>query len=491
MSKKTKKQQALDLLQQLNKDDLREVLDSFNTGSSSNSYSSLEAILKCECPYCHSINHTRHGKNSIGLTQFKCKDCGKKYNILSQTMMEKTPYDWRVWVTILEQMLKNQSIQRITSHLIVSGLVNSIDESTVSAIINKIRNTFVFAPLPILEGVIQCDEKHFKESQKGTKNPNDVLNPGLTRKGRHRTAASQYGTMGPEFATICCAIDSSGHSIAKVVTMGHMELEDFEDEIAIHFGEVSFLCSDMNPVYTQYAAIHKISQYVCNSRYHKVMAECNTKAKKVRAYEQDKLDYITGAGIMSYDKMVQFRNSHKLTINGINGYHSELERYINRMAKGVSTKHLQAWVSFFNYRNNFRVDNGHTPSSYLDAEIVLIELLKLRHPIKVEDIKQQKDLTRKQPQRYTKKVIAKTVAARKKSNNKYIKFTEEDGIWVVNKRKSIELLPEYKRRELAKALKIKPFSPASVSSTELKKKLLAHPDLEDALYILANGNPKE
>lgn len=99
-----------------------------------------------------------------------------------------------------------------------------------------------------------------------------------------------------------------------------------------------------------------------------------------------------------------------------------------------------------------------------------------------------KDLTTRQPKRYTKKFIQKTVAARIKSNNPYIKFTEEDGVWIVDKRKSINLLPEYKRRMLAKALKIKPFSPTAISSTELKKKLLAHPDIEDALYVLANGD---
>ena len=99
----------------------------------------------------------------------------------------------------------------------------------------------------------------------------------------------------------------------------------------------------------------------------------------------------------------------------------------------------------------------------------MIEILKLKIPITIEDIKYQKDTTKLQEPKYTKKFIARTVNARIKSNNPYIKFTEEDGIWVVDKRTSINLLPEYKRRELAKALKIKPFSPIAVSSSDLKK----------------------
>lgn len=491
MGRKSIKQQAFELLKQLNKADLKDILDAFHFGSPRNSYENLENLLRKECPYCHSVNHIKKGKNNISLTIFKCKDCGRAYNILSQTPLEKTPYDWPVWVSVLEQMLKNQSIQKATSHIIASGIVKKIDALTVSAMENKIRNSFLSMPLPEMVGVVQCDEKHFKESQKGVKKPGNVLDLSgkSTRRGRRRSETSTLGTMGPEFSTICCAVDGNGHSIAKVLTMGHMKLEMFEDEIAPHFKDIAFLCSDMNPIYTQYASIHKIPQYVFNSGYHKIMKKCSSKAQKVAAYEQNKLDYIVGAGIMNYDKMVNFKNTNKLTINGVNGYHSGLENYINHVAKGVSTKHLQAWISFFNYRNNYRVDNGYAPTSYADAEIILIKLLKLRIPIRIEDIKLQKDTTKKNSKRYTQKFIAATVAARKKSNNPLIKFTEEDGIWIINKRKSLDLLPEYKRRMLAKELGIKPYSPVAISSKDLKAKLLAIPNLEDALFVLADGDP--
>ena len=493
MGRKSKKQLAIELLQQLNSEELADVLQSFELGSPSNSYENVESILSKKCPHCHSTNHIKKGKTKLGLTNFKCKDCGRKFNILSETPLAKTQYDWNVWVTVLEKMLTNQSIETTRRYLVKNKLVDDIDVLTVSAMVNKLRNSFIHMPLPTLEGVVQCDEKHFRESQKGVQDPIDVLDPKRTsrRAGRERTTASKYGTMGPEFATICCAIDSVGHSVAKVVTMGHMRLEDFEDNIAIHFGNVRFLCSDMNPIYGQYASIHKIAQYACNSQCHRTLAKCKTKAQKQRAYEQDQLDYVVGAGVMSYEKMCKFRNANKLTINNVNGYHSGLERYINHIARGVSTNHLQAWVSFFNYRNNFRIDNGYVPSTYEDAEIILIEVLKMRRPITVDDIKQQKDTTKLQPARYTKKFIEKTVNARIKSNNPYFKFTEEDGAWIIDKRKIINALPEYKRRQLAKELKIKPFSPTAVSSADLKKQLLAHPEIEDVLYVLSTGIRKD
>ncbi len=490
MGRRTRKQKAIELLKQLTPLDLQFVLSSFDVGASSNSYEKVENILKKECPKCHSTNYRKKGKNKLGVSRFVCKDCGKTYSILTDTPLENTQYKWNVWVTVLEKMLTNQSIISIQQYLIKNNIVDRIDSLTVSVMCNKLRNSFIYMQLPSLSGIVQCDEKHFHESQKGIKNPIDVLdNTRTTRRvGRKRTQASLYGTMGPEFATICCAIDGTGHSIAKVVTMGRMDLDDFEDNIAPHLKDIAFLCSDMNPVYTQYASIYKIAQYVQNSGCHKIIGKYKTAKALQSAYEQNKLDYVVEAGIMSYDKMCKFRDANKLTINGVNGYHSGLERYINRIAKGVSTNHLQAWVSFYNYRNNFRIDHGYNPTVYADAEAIMIEILKLKIPITVQDIKFQKDSTKLQPPRYTKKFIAKTVNARIKSNNPFIKFTEEDGIWVADKRRSINLLPEYKRRELAKALKIKPFSPIAISSADLKKKLLAHPDLEDMLYVLAGNN---
>lgn len=489
MGRKSNKEKAEKLLAKLSKKELRELLEKYNSATD---YEEIEKKFNITCPHCECSGWIRYGKTKYGLSIFKCKDCGKRYNLFTGTILEKTPYSWKVWVSVLEQMLRNQSILSIKKYLEDNNLVPVIDELTVSAMVNKIRASFAHMPLPTLTGVIQVDEKHFKESQKGVKNPIDCFDNTKRREGRKRTKPTLIGNMGPEMSTTCCAVDETGHAIAKVVAMGKMELEIFEDEITTHFKDVKFLCSDMNPIYTQWASLHKIPQYVCNSEYHKVMKKCDTKAKKVNAYEQDKLDYIVGAGIMNYDAMNQFKKTNHLTINGVNGYHSELERYINHTAKGVSTNHLQAWVSFFNYRWNWRVDhNNNPPRSYQDAEEILVDVIKTRHHVKVEDIKSHKDKTTKQNPRYSKKLITKTVAARNKSNNQFIKFTEEDGIWVVNKRKSMELLPEYKRRELAKAMGIKPFSPTAISSKDLMDKLLKRKDLEEYLYVLATGKTED
>ena len=167
-------------------------------------YEEIEKKFIVQCPYCECSGWIRYGKTKYGVPIYKCKDCGRRFNLFTGTIMEKTPCFWKVWVSILEQMLRNQSILSIRNYLIKNKLVPTIDELTVSAIVNKIRTSFAHMPLPTLTGKIQVDEKHFKESQKGFKDPIDPFISSKRRKAHKRSTPTEYGTMGPEMATICC-----------------------------------------------------------------------------------------------------------------------------------------------------------------------------------------------------------------------------------------------------------------------------------------------
>lgn len=495
MGRKISKKTITDAVMELNPTELSQIVNEYNKKHKSSI--ETEAILNDEmqrkleealtpvlCIY-YGGKTVRDGKiKESGLQRFKCKSCGKKFTLLSNTILDKSPIPWNVWVIVLQYMLEYQSIEDIHYLLRANHHVSSISESTVSIMIKKLREMFIYLPLPKLTGVIQIDEKHFHESQKGFENPYDVLNKGKRRFGHERAVKSQYGTMGPEFSTTCYMVDESGHSVAKVVTMGRMTLEIFEDEMQEYIVSPTFVCSDMNPIYGQWCALHDVPQYCINSKYHNIIKDLDTDDKKQYAYEQDKLDYIVGKGIMSYKAMCKMKKKHMLGLNRVNAYHNELERLINRVAKGVSTKRLQSWVSFYNYINNFKVDNGRPPLTYDDAENILIEMVKLRKDIDVKDIKEKKDLTKKVPTRYTKNLIMWTVNARTKSNNPYVKLDENDAVAKFNKKYFVEEIPEYKRRQLAKLLGIKPFSPIAVDSKTLKKQLLAHPNLEDGIYQL-------
>lgn len=61
----------------------------------------------------------------------------------------------------------------------------------------------------------------------------------------------------------------------------------------------------------------------------------------------------------------------------------------------------------------------------------------------------------------------------------------------IDKRGSLNKLPEYKVRILAKTLGIKPYSPTAVSLPDLKKQILQDKRLEDCLYALATGKSED
>ena len=90
--------------------------------------------------------------------------------------------------------------------------------------------------------------------------------------------------------------------------------------------------------------------------------------------ENDLLDYVEGAGILTYKQMNELKKEKHLTINGVNGFHSELRRYIDNIERGVSTKFLDNWCSFISYVHNYKIDNGHTPSSLDEVESIVIDI---------------------------------------------------------------------------------------------------------------------
>lgn len=436
------------------------------------------------CPYCQSTNIIKKGKIQHGLQRYQCKSCCKKFTKLTNTILEKSPWSWNVWTKVLYEMLHFSSVDLIMNTLINEHYVVEITRPTVLMMVQKLRELFVYVPKPELHGVIQMDEMFFHESQKGIDNPTDVLKSGKRRKGRRRSEPSKYGTMGNEFGTVLCAVDEVGHATAKHVCMGHIELDDIYLNIHPYLKNVTFICTDMNPIYTQYTSMESLPHYVIHSQYHKNKAKCKNEKALIRAYENDLLDYVEGAGILTYKQMNKLKKEKHLTINGVNGFHSELRRYIDNIERGVSTKFLDNWCSFISYVHNYKIDNGHTPSSLDEVESILKEFLNLNIPVRIKNIKQKENAVRKQTAKYTKKLIETTVASRVKSNNPYLKFNEEDGVQNFDKRYFVMHIPEYKRRKLAKILGIKPFSSTAFSSKELKKKLLKHPKLKEGILEL-------
>ena len=115
------------------------------------------------CPACGSQKSVLNGFNKSGITQYKC-ECGKRYTALTNTIFEGTDYTWDEMVNAVHMVINKESVDYIALNL------RSTPHKTASAWLlqNKILYILAKMPTPKLGGVVQIDEKYFRENQKGS-----------------------------------------------------------------------------------------------------------------------------------------------------------------------------------------------------------------------------------------------------------------------------------------------------------------------------------
>ena len=121
------------------------------------------------CRHCGSIDFTKDGRNSHN-QKFVCKDCNKDFTAVTGTFLQNSNLSWKAWVKIVEMTINGLSFEKMQNILDTGKEYNcaGIHKATVILAVHKFLNALLKLPQPILKGVIQIDEKHFRESQKGT-----------------------------------------------------------------------------------------------------------------------------------------------------------------------------------------------------------------------------------------------------------------------------------------------------------------------------------
>jgi len=164
------------------------------------------------CPHCGSISFVKCGIKSNGLTCFKSKDCGCKFNVFTGTVLESTHWQWELWVKVLEMTINKYSIRDMVNVLVRDYGCTGLDHKTVWQWRLKLIHALASISMPTLTGVIQIDETFTRESQKGSRCLKNYLPEKIMdRLPRYGYQPSLLGTMGPEFCTVVTAIDSRGY----------------------------------------------------------------------------------------------------------------------------------------------------------------------------------------------------------------------------------------------------------------------------------------
>lgn len=426
--------------------------------------------LGCACPGCGSIAVERNGTNAAGIQRLHCQDCGKSFTRFTGTLLEKSRFPWDVWVEVLRMVLNDDALQTIKTVLEHDFGCAGINIKTVFAMRMKLIHAMAAIEPPKLTGVIQLDESFVRESQKGNNRELVSYVKGIERVARYGRKPSKLGPLGAEFATILTAIDSRGYCVCKVVALGRATPDSVIDLYENHCVDAAYLCSDANSIYQNACDLLDIPHYIKPSNYNTVIEKAgylypesgkppeerkaHNQALLERLYRQGEIDYISHREDLTYTDFDRLKKNYRLSLARVNELHSDIKLMIEKKMTNVATKYLNAYMGFFTYRRNWRVEHGHSPANRRDAESILEQLLTQKVTLTRPELEQIELDLPKPSGRAAQILKEKTETARKLTANKYFKFDPED-IPSFNTREILLDAPRSRLTEIAKENKLK------------------------------------
>ena len=190
------------------------------------------------------------------------------------------------------------------------------------------------------------------------------------------------------------------------------------------------------------------------------------------------IDYIENRGKITYTEFKNLKEMNKLSLSRVNQLHNEIKKFINIDKTNVSTKFLNDYIKFFNYIRNWKVKNGHYPSSQRDVESIFEEILTKKVNYTINDIKNKQLEIPKPTGRFTKILKEETKKIRKIASNNF-KFNEEN-ISLINKREYLLGIPVKYLYNLCKEYKIPKYR--KLAKWSLVTLLLKQKNIEEKIY---------
>ena len=461
------------------------VLDQINQMKQEEIQTKLEALSPVSaCPSCNSNNFVKNGSR-YGLQRYYCKNCKTTFSVTTDTFMEGTTWTWEVWVKLVQMTVNNYSLDAMLDTLEKDYDLVGLNRKSVHLARHKLLYAMSLMPKPTLTGIVQVDETFFRENQKGTRTDlgkkliNVLPRSVEVRLPRRGYSPSRMGVLSPEYACVVCAVDNSNHAISIITSMGKADPAMFIDHFDQYFKDITYLCSDGSPLYKDYCVLKSIPHYVRPSSFvgnlrkagyiagvrsqsdDDAVKELYTKNKKIAAqlYTDGVLDYIETANSMPFNEFCKIKYEYGLNLSRVNAFHNYLKLNLEKETTGVATKSLPAYVDAFTFLYNWRHDHKTTLSSMKDAEILLTELVKNKNAFTLNDMKKRNFYIAPKPTgRYLALLDKATKEMRRKTDNKFFKFDEEDRVISFDHRKYIKETTVGKLRPYGKKYGIKGYT---------------------------------
>ncbi len=139
------------------------------------------------CPHCDSTQVAKRGKDDTQLERqrYVCKDCGKQFDDLTNSVFAGRHQPLRVWVACLYLMGLNLSNQQIAKEL-------SLHKDDVQRMTSELRQAVVERkPEVQLSGEVEFDEVYVTAGHKG--------NPAAVKKKASRPSPQTQGASGARY----------------------------------------------------------------------------------------------------------------------------------------------------------------------------------------------------------------------------------------------------------------------------------------------------
>jgi len=464
----------------------------------------LEKKILTSCPHCGSVHYVKNGtQKSTGLTCFKCKDCGKKFNIFTDTILENTRWSWELWVKVLEMTINNMSIDDMLNVLKKDYGCDGLCYKTVWQWRMKLIHALAMMPQPTLTCVIQIDQTYIREFQKGSRTLVNYLPYKYSvRLPRYGYKPSVFGIMGPEFCTVVTAIDERGYCVCKVSAMGKLTDDVFYDTFDRHIENPTYICTDAYPVYSHYCTVKDYSHYIKPSNYDEILynngyiratplagaiteieAKQNHSIKKA-LYKQGEIDKI-GNNHYPYKEFNAIKKGFRLSLGRVNELHADIKHFIYSNKANVSSKYLQDYLGFFTCIRNWTVEHGNYPSSRTDAMEIFFKILAQHGKYTKKRHKKGALVLPKSTNKFLSLLKVHTDKVRKETSNQYFKFNTDDGIYTFDRRAFLTSQPRNKLHEICRIHNIRRYSKWPVRS--LVVTIMKLPDIDSIIASLIAG----
>jgi len=286
------------LYSQLTPEDQLNLLDELSAISTGSSKMHVEDKVS-SCPHCNSDKITKHSKYKKG-QRYKCKSCNRTFSSTTGTIIHhiKKPDKFGQYASIIEKegLL---TVAKMAKRLEISIPTSFEWRHKILLSLPKEKNKF--------SGETQMDDLWFLYSQKGRKG----LKYARKRGGSKRKGDNSFQ------AKIITASDKSQVKM-KLAKIGRISKNDIISAVGDKFTKNTKLVTDAHSSYSAFAKKAELEHVSFTAKNHKA-----------------------GTG-----ENVQY----------INNMAVRLKTLLNRGMRGVSTKYLQHYVSYFAYREKNEID---------------------------------------------------------------------------------------------------------------------------------------